>query len=107
MFVTDVLTGAVRYGACVVYAAEGETVAEIFYRGEPHLQAPKLAPDSHGLIYLPEEAFGTPGSGARISSLSSSTASRFRNSRSASPGPTRTRRSPTPRPASTISTSAV
>ena len=36
---------------------EGETVAEVFYRGEPHPQAPKLAPDRHGLIYLPEEAF--------------------------------------------------
>jgi pimeloyl-ACP methyl ester carboxylesterase len=36
---------------------EGETVADVFYRGEPHPQAPKLAPDSHGLIYLPEEAF--------------------------------------------------
>ena len=38
---------------------EGETVADIFYRGEPHPLAPKLAPDSHGLIYLPKEAFGT------------------------------------------------
>jgi len=38
---------------------EGETVAEVFYRGEPHPQAPKLAPDGHGLIYLPNEAFGT------------------------------------------------
>ncbi|MGO8041234.1 hypothetical protein AB9E11_36300, partial [Rhizobium leguminosarum] len=27
---------------------EGETVADIFYRGEPHPKAPKLAPDSHG-----------------------------------------------------------
>ena len=36
---------------------EGETVAEVFYRGEPHPQAPKLAPDRHGLIYLPETAF--------------------------------------------------
>jgi pimeloyl-ACP methyl ester carboxylesterase len=38
---------------------EGETVAEVFYRGEPHPQAPKLAPDRHGLIYLPESAFAT------------------------------------------------
>src|ERR1700722_7307634 len=37
---------------------EGETVAEMFYRGEPHPQAPKLAPDEHGLIYLPDTAFG-------------------------------------------------
>lgn len=36
---------------------EGETVAQVFYRGEPHPQAPKLAPDNHGLIYLPETAF--------------------------------------------------
>jgi pimeloyl-ACP methyl ester carboxylesterase len=36
---------------------EGETVADVFYRGEPHPQAPKLAPDKHGLIYLPESAF--------------------------------------------------
>ena len=36
---------------------EGETVADVFYRGTPHPQAPKLAPDKHGLIYLPESAF--------------------------------------------------
>ena len=36
---------------------EGETVAEVFYRAEPHPQAPKLAPDGNGLIWLPEEAF--------------------------------------------------
>ncbi len=36
---------------------EGETVADVFYRAEPHPKAPKLAPDSHGLIYLPEGAF--------------------------------------------------
>jgi pimeloyl-ACP methyl ester carboxylesterase len=29
----------------------------VFYRGAPHPQAPKLAPDAHGLIYLPEAAF--------------------------------------------------
>jgi pimeloyl-ACP methyl ester carboxylesterase len=38
---------------------EGETVADVFYRTEPHPDAPKLAPDEHGLIYLPEAAFGT------------------------------------------------
>src|SRR5262245_21814275 len=38
---------------------EGEKVADVFYRLEPHPQAPKLAPDSNGLIWLPEEAFGT------------------------------------------------
>ena len=36
---------------------EGETVADVFYRTEPHPLAPKLAPDKHGLIYLPDEAF--------------------------------------------------
>jgi pimeloyl-ACP methyl ester carboxylesterase len=36
---------------------QGETVADVFYRGTPHPQAPKLAPDKHGLIYLPESAF--------------------------------------------------
>ena len=36
---------------------EGETVADVFSRGKPHPQAPKLTPDSHGLIYPPEAAF--------------------------------------------------
>jgi pimeloyl-ACP methyl ester carboxylesterase len=36
---------------------EGETIADVFTRGQPHPQAPKLAPDAHGLIYLPEAAF--------------------------------------------------
>lgn len=36
---------------------EGETVADVFYRAEPHPQAPKLAPDHHGLIWLPDNAF--------------------------------------------------
>jgi pimeloyl-ACP methyl ester carboxylesterase len=37
---------------------EGETVADVFCRTPPHPQAPKLAPDSHGWIYLPDPAFG-------------------------------------------------
>ena len=36
---------------------EGEKVADVFYRLKPHPQAPKLAPDSNGLIWLPEVAF--------------------------------------------------
>ena len=36
---------------------EGEAVADVFYRNEPHPLAPKLAPDAHGLIWLPREAF--------------------------------------------------
>jgi pimeloyl-ACP methyl ester carboxylesterase len=38
---------------------EGEKVADVFYRLEPHPQAPKLAPDINGLIWLPEAAFET------------------------------------------------
>src|SRR6516164_1534699 len=36
---------------------EGEKVADVFYRLEPHPQAPKLAPDSNNLIWLPGDAF--------------------------------------------------
>ena len=38
---------------------QGETVADVFYRAPLHVKAPQLAPDSHGLIYLPESAFAT------------------------------------------------
>ena len=38
---------------------EGERVADVFYRLEPHPQAPRLTPDSDGLIWLPEGAFAT------------------------------------------------
>ncbi len=52
-----------RVKALVYVAAlapdEGETVADVFYRGTPHAQAPKLAPDGHGLIWLPDTAFRT------------------------------------------------
>ena len=37
---------------------EGETVSDVYYRAELHPQAPVLGPDRHGLIWLPEEAFG-------------------------------------------------
>jgi pimeloyl-ACP methyl ester carboxylesterase len=37
---------------------EGETVADVFYRATPHAKAPKLAPDSYGLIWMPEKGFG-------------------------------------------------
>jgi pimeloyl-ACP methyl ester carboxylesterase len=37
---------------------EGETVAEVFYREKPHPKAPQLAPDAHGLIWMPQEGFG-------------------------------------------------
>lgn len=38
---------------------EGETVADVFYRERPHPQAPQLAPDPHGLIWMPKAGFGT------------------------------------------------
>jgi pimeloyl-ACP methyl ester carboxylesterase len=38
---------------------EGETVADVFHRAPPHPLAPNLAPDDHGLIWLPEAAFSS------------------------------------------------
>ena len=38
---------------------QGEKVFDVFYRLKPHPQAPKLAPDNNGLIWLPDEAFAT------------------------------------------------
>jgi pimeloyl-ACP methyl ester carboxylesterase len=56
-------TRADRVKALVYVAAlapdEGETVADVFYRGETHPQAPKLAPDAHGWVWLPREAFAS------------------------------------------------
>jgi pimeloyl-ACP methyl ester carboxylesterase len=50
-----------RVEALVYIAAlapnEGETIADVLSRTPPHPRAPKLAPDTHGLIYLPEPAF--------------------------------------------------
>jgi pimeloyl-ACP methyl ester carboxylesterase len=37
---------------------EGETVADVFYRTDPHPKAPHMVPDTHGLIWMPEEGFG-------------------------------------------------
>ena len=47
---------------CLVYVAalapaEGETVADVFYRAKPHPEAPKLEPDAHGFIWMPEGGF--------------------------------------------------
>jgi pimeloyl-ACP methyl ester carboxylesterase len=36
---------------------EGETVAQVFYRDEPHAEAPKLIPDKHGFIWMPADGF--------------------------------------------------
>jgi len=48
--------------ASLVYIAglapeEGETVGDVFYRGQRHPKAPELRPDPHGLVWLPEKAF--------------------------------------------------
>jgi pimeloyl-ACP methyl ester carboxylesterase len=37
--------------------AEGETVADVFYRAKAHPDAPHLEPDAHGLIWMPEWSF--------------------------------------------------
>ena len=37
----------------------GETVGEMFYREKPHPEAPQLTPDVHGLLWMPDERFGT------------------------------------------------
>lgn len=36
---------------------EGETVATVFYREPPHPEAPHLAPDSRGFIWMPADGF--------------------------------------------------
>ena len=36
---------------------EGETVAQVFYRDERHPQAPQLAPDADGFIWMPDDGF--------------------------------------------------
>lgn len=50
-----------RVKALVYVAAlapdEGETVAQVFYRDEPHPRAPHLAPDADGFIWMPDEGF--------------------------------------------------
>jgi pimeloyl-ACP methyl ester carboxylesterase len=50
-----------RVKALVYIAAlapdEGETVAQVFYKDEPHSKAPQLAPDADGFIWMPDEAF--------------------------------------------------
>jgi pimeloyl-ACP methyl ester carboxylesterase len=38
---------------------DGEKLTDLFFRAEPHPQAPKLSPDSDNLLWLPAEAFPT------------------------------------------------
>jgi pimeloyl-ACP methyl ester carboxylesterase len=53
--------GDERVKALVYVAAlapeEGETVAQVFYRDDPHPDAPKLAPDADGFIWMPDSGF--------------------------------------------------
>ena len=50
-----------RVKALVYVAAlapdEGETVAKVFFRDEPSPEQPKMVPDSHNLVWMPEDAF--------------------------------------------------
>lgn len=50
-----------RVKALVYIAAlapdEGEAVADVFFRTAPHPEAPKLAPNQDGLMWMPEEGF--------------------------------------------------
>ncbi len=48
--------------ASLVYIAalapeEGESAGDVFNRGQQHPKTPKLEPDSHGLVWLPDAAF--------------------------------------------------
>jgi pimeloyl-ACP methyl ester carboxylesterase len=36
---------------------DGETVAKVFYRDTPSPEAPKMVPDAHGLVWMPDDAF--------------------------------------------------
>ena len=36
---------------------EGETVAQVFYKNPNSPEAPKMVPDAHGLVWLPDDAF--------------------------------------------------
>lgn len=36
---------------------QGETVAKVFYHDEPSPEQPKMVPDSHNLVWMPEDAF--------------------------------------------------
>jgi pimeloyl-ACP methyl ester carboxylesterase len=36
---------------------DGEKLTDLFFRAEPHPRAPKLAPDSANLLWLPDDAF--------------------------------------------------
>ena len=59
--VIGAIHGDERVKSCVYIAAlapdEGEAVAQVFYRDESHPEQPKLAPDKHGFIWMPDDGF--------------------------------------------------
>ena len=54
--VTDERVKALVYIAALAPDG-GETVAQVFYRDEAHPNAPKLAPDKDGFIWMPDASF--------------------------------------------------
>jgi hypothetical protein len=51
-------SGSNGLSAAIVLAPDkGETAAQVFYRDDPHPQAPHLQPDAYGLIWMPQEGF--------------------------------------------------
>ena len=57
-----IVLAAHAYAGAVIAALapdEGETVADVFYREPPHPQAPQLAPDAHGFIWMPDSGFSS------------------------------------------------
>ena len=53
---TDECVKALVYIAALA-PDEGETVAQVFYKDETHPDAPQLAPDADGFIWMPDEGF--------------------------------------------------
>lgn len=53
---TDARVKALVYVAALA-PDEAETVADVFYHEESHPNAPKLAPDADGFIWMPDESF--------------------------------------------------
>jgi pimeloyl-ACP methyl ester carboxylesterase len=54
---------------------KGETVAQVFHRNPSHPEAPKLAPDSHGFIWMSDDGFRRAvAHGASLDQTSTATA---------------------------------
>ena len=59
--ITAAASGQPNVGALVFIAAmapkEGETVGELLQRAEPHPEAPQLAPDENGFLWMSGDGF--------------------------------------------------